>query len=413
MKRFTWRLLFCSFYLLLVISCTQTSPFYRFKTKQPVLDDPPYLQVLLVSYKEVQSVPITLRGRFEIRAYDVDRSRRFTAGDILEKGSMLNNVTVRATRDGLKIGGIIVKANDVVIIPTASTGPGSLIKVGTRPYRGRLRIKALSNKKLALMNIVDMETYLYGVVSSEMNSAFPPHALSAQAVAARTFALFRIKRAQKKRVNPNYDFDVTDDIFTQVYRGEERSGQKIYAVVDNSRGVILTYQGRIFESIFHDTCGGRTEPVHLVWSGPLVEPLKGRICGYCYDSRFNHWQVTIPARDIITKLKLPETKSIENIRIVDSAPGGHARTIGIKLSDSPEEIKMNAQKFRIALDPNKLYSTRFEIKKRGQSFEFTGRGWGHGVGLCQEGARGMAEKGFNTLEILEYYYLDTRAVKIY
>ncbi|MEK7448725.1 MAG: SpoIID/LytB domain-containing protein, partial [Planctomycetota bacterium] len=245
--------------------------------------------------------------------------------------------------------------------------------------------------------------------SSEMNSAFPPAALSAQAVAARSFALSRIKRSSSRLGGA----DVTDDIFTQVYRGEERTTQKIYETVDHTRGVILIYNGRLFDSIFHDTCGGQTEPVNLIWDGPFMEPLKGRICGYCYGSKFNHWSVTIDEQEIIKKLSLENASSIDDIRVIESAPGGHARTLGIKIPGKFEEMIISAQPFRIALGPNKLFSTYFKIKKIGNTFEFSGRGWGHGVGLCQEGTRGMTEKGFNTLQVLEYYYPGAKVVKIY
>ncbi|MBA7581083.1 hypothetical protein ES708_22983 [subsurface metagenome] len=398
--------------LFITVSCTQTSPYYRYESRLKELKEPPALMVLLTKYRGVKEVSLDVNDPYQIFPYTPDRQAHFISSPALLASSS-QHVPVRVRYGQLLIGNRRINASDVVLVPNSKD---TLITLNSRSYRGYLRIKVIPDNKLLLGNIIGLEDYLYGVIGSEMDTRYPAMALSVQAVSSRTLALFRIKRRRIKLQQPDYtpqledEFDLTDDVFSQVYRGEERVNKKSLKVVQDTQGVILAYQGRIFESLFHDTCGGHTEPAHLVWGGTGVAPLNGTKCGFCGHSRFSHWTATYSEEEIIKKLKL-KTRSIDQIESLKNGPGGHIMSIGL---ETPAKlIKMNAQRFRIALDPNRLRSTLFNVRKNGSSFEFTGQGWGHAVGMCQEGAHGLARQKATTLRILEYYFPRARVVKIY
>jgi stage II sporulation protein D len=385
--------------------CMAASPYYRYETPIAELEKPPYLQVSLTQYQNVESVKLTIDEEFHIYGYEPVRRKGFISDQPWAKGSGLRDVRVSTDLSGIAVGNIkSSQVYDAVIVPS-----GYLFKIGQRPYRGYLRIKATAYNKISLINIIDLESYLPGVVSSELDSSWPEPALASQAIASRTYALYHTRQNRLK--SDEIDYDLTDDIFSQVYRGEERTNQRIYEVVNKTRGVILTYQGKIFNALFHATCGGQTEPGHLIFGVPDIPPLQGHFCGFCQHAKYYHWQVVIPESEIITKLNLKDVSGIESISIVQRTPGGHALIISLTLLDGTE-ILWGAQKFRIALDPNRLRSTNFTVRKVNNSFEFTGHGWGHGVGMCQEGARGMALQGFNPLQILEYYYPQSEVVRL-
>jgi stage II sporulation protein D len=401
-------------YCLLFISCVSATPYYRYETKAVAVKGPPDIQVLLTAVEGEGKVSITTTACYKAYQYVFERRKHFL-GAVLDNGGEVSDSAAYSKNGNIYFDNHDLKSGDIVIKPDSGL---ITISVGKerRSYRGMIRIKAIGNDKILAGNILDLESYLYGVIGSEMDTRYPQFALGAQAIASRTFALFKIKETYY-RINmgnnkPEVDFDVTANIYSQVYRGEERADSKAIEAVDKTRGVYLEYKGRIIYSIFHDTCGGATEPGDMVFNLTLIPPLRGVTCGFCYHSKFSSWKASFSEREIIEKLKTDDVKRIEEIIAARTAPGGHIASVGLKVSDDYTKI-MDAQKFRIALDPNRLRSTKLKIVKDGDMFEFTGEGWGHAVGLCQEGANGMALKDFNTLQILEYYYPECRVVKIY
>lgn len=423
MKHFYLRYFYLLFTIYcLLISCTSVTPYYRYQANIRGIIEPPDIQVLLTNSRNSDEIEITLKGGYQVFAYSPNRARHFISGRMLAEGDGFNKVAIKASDGGVKIGEMNLNTADVVIKPIQSN---TLIKINSngviRSYRGVLRIKASSDNKLAASNVIDLESYLYSVVGSEMYSRYPTYALATQAVASRTFALFRIRQNHLSRssndgqqtTNNLSDFDLTDDVYSQVYKGEEQVDKKTIEAVDKTRGVVMEFNGRIFYSIFHDTCGGATEPGNLVFGLTSITPLNGRGCGYCYQSKYYKWCAVFTEEEIIQKLKLEGVSRIDAITSLQNGPGGHIISIGLKIPDRSADMIMDAQKFRIALDPNKLRSTKFDVTRKDKSFEFTGYGWGHAVGMCQEGANGMALKDFDTLQILEYYYPESRVVKIY
>lgn len=398
------------FYLLpfafcLLISCVAKSPYYRYQATVPGVDKPPCLQVLLTKYHQIANADVTFDNPFDIYAYNSNRRQEFISEQRLAQGHTIRHIKATTGLSGIILTNIkLSQTYDIVLVPT-----NSRFKVGGRAYQGCLRIKASSHDKISLINIIDIEKYLSGVVSCEMNYNWPASALASQTIASRTYALYRIKH-NKLRPQPN-DYDLTDDHFSQVYQGEARTHQNIHNVVKQTRGVVITYQGKIINSMFHSTCGGHTESGHVIFRLTDIQPLHGNVCGFCSHAKYFSWQTVIPESDIITKLKLKKVSSIKSLRITEQTLTGRALMLGIKLPDTTE-LLWDANKFRIALGPSRLRSTHFTVHKIGTAFEFTGHGWGHGVGMCQEGTRGMSRHNMNPLDILEFYYPQSKVTRI-
>ncbi|MBI4712122.1 MAG: SpoIID/LytB domain-containing protein, partial [Planctomycetes bacterium] len=415
--RLSVTLLLFTFVLLLSSCISHPSDFYRYQTILRQMKEPPYLQIYLTSYSNQEVIMLKVDGGYKVCGYTTERERQFTSATIQTNSRAGEFITVKVVGNEVVLGDAMVDGDDIVIVPDSPSNlmylrtiPVKGETVLTRPYRGRLRIK-IADDKINITNIIDLESYLPGVVSSEMDENWPAESLAAQAITARSFAFYRIK--QSKLRSAVLDYDLTDDIFSQVYRGEERTGPKTRQAVESTRGVIMLYDARIFNCLYHDTCAGHTEPGNLVFGLTAIAPLSGKPCGFCTHSKHTNWQLRLTQQEIISGLKLEDTKTIESIRVTKTAPGGHALEVALKIPNREEEILMNAQKFRIALGPNRLRSTMFRIEKIGNDFVFTGHGWGHAVGLCQEGARGMSNKGYTPLQILEYYYPEVKVVKIY
>lgn len=336
----------------ILCGCTATSPYYRYETHLSELAKPPYLQILLTQHHNVKDANLTIDGGFRIYGYEPVRRNGFIGNQVLFEGQSLSDALVTTDLSGIAVGYIkLTQAYDVVVVPVRS-----LFIVGQSPYRGCLRIKAATHNKISLINIIDLETYLPGVVSNEMGQGYSPESLACQAIASRTYALYRAK--DNNLSYHQQDYDLTDDVFSQVYRGEERTGQTIYDVVQQTRGVVLTYQGKIFNSVFHAVCGGHTESGYLIFGLPNIPPLSGHVCGFCAHAKYYRWQAMIPESEVISKLNLTDVSAIESINIAQRAPGGHALTIGIKLPDGVE-ILWQAQEVPHRLRPEPIKKYQF------------------------------------------------------
>jgi stage II sporulation protein D len=251
----------------------------------------------------------------------------------------------------------------------------------------------------------DLESYLPGVLEGELGASFPPAALRAQAVAARTYALHKTTVARS-----GASFDVADDQSDQVFRGTPATGRGVlFDAVAATRGMVLLHAGQPLPAYFHSTCGGHTSPVEAVFGGSAIPALSGVPCGYCAGARYYRWEVRIPLLDASRSLGLGD--AMTGLRIGQRDRGGRARTL-VLLSD--RETVRRASEVRMALGPARLRSTLIRgIKISGPDLRFMGGGWGHGVGLCQMGARGMAESGAAASDILRHYYPGAQLLRLY
>lgn len=277
-----------------------------------------------------------------------------------------------------------------------------------RRYRGSLALRRAEGGGLDLINVLPVEDYLYGVLGGETYPAWPAAALEAQAIVARSYTLWRM--AQRREGH----FDLYATVMDQHYPGMAKEDPRLRAAVDRTAGVVLLYQFRLFRCYYHSTCGGHTECVQDVFPDPPLLPLSAVPCGYCKDSKHYSWQRVMPRRELADALVKAGRGVGELVAVSVSArtSSGRAREIAIEGAGGRRTV-MPAADFRLAVGPAKLPSVFFDIRRIPDGFEFSGRGFGHGVGMCQWGARGMAEAGLGAAEILRRYYPGAQLIRLY
>lgn len=279
------------------------------------------------------------------------------------------------------------------------------VHLGKGVYYGRLEIGIEPDHpdKLYVLNRLPIETYLLGIVGSEMNPSWPIEALKAQAVAARSYAMQR--RMMMRAANRPYD--LADSVLSQVYKGAERIRPSVIRAVTETRGEVIAYRHGLVEALFHSTCGGRTVSARSAF-GNHVPYLKPKKCKWCRESHRHRWKVNVPVDELSGRLS--------RAKLIRGALSRLERDEGVEyvsVRDGRGSRRLDPRKVRKAVGFSKLYSARFSAKTRGRQVEIEGRGFGHGVGMCQWGARGMAAQGKTYEQILEYYYDGARVQKIY
>ena len=354
-----------------------------------------------------------------------------------------------------------------------------MIKVDNRAYRGKIALKIIDEFKLLTINYVELENYLYGVVPNEIPSSWGREALKAQALAARTYAVYNIA--------PRQLYDMEDNQNSQVYMGYDYEKSSTNRAVDETEGEMIYYDGELIQAFYHSTSGGSTENSENVWYEELPY-LRGVDDKFSDNSGSPHttWQTTYYKEDIIRLLNLADNdvdelyeiqikKVSENNRVVEcifltdageiSYKKENARILlGLKSSwfsivngnafyfiteyfpviDSQEaetppsrggildliteeetEETRNEIEFETGSMTGKYAITEDGIKKinreklsfislngtvtvdtNSEQYNFEGRGWGHGIGMSQYGAKQMAEEGYTYNEILQHYYTE-------
>jgi stage II sporulation protein D len=268
--------------------------------------------------------------------------------------------------------------------------PGGVFTLEGKRYRGDLRVELADGGDLILTERVNLEDYLRGVVPREMSDRWPMAALEAQAVAARTFAIHHVQSSTHRTW-----LSATD----MAYGGMSAETERTDEAVRNTSSIVLKYENEVLPAYFHSTCGGHTAPADRVFSHAPVRPLGGVRCRWCEDSPQFNWHAEIDRADLADALKQWGIKEVQSLAPLEQGPGGRVYSLLVN-----GRQKVDAAAFRLAAGPARLKSTMFHIVPSGDSILFVGHGWGHGVGLCQWGAHGMAREGYSCQEILNYYY---------
>jgi len=273
------------------------------------------------------------------------------------------------------------------------------LRVGTRKVAGRVRLLARKGELLAVA-VVPIEAYVAAVVSREGAPRFHPEALAALAVAARTYA---VGAAAKPR-DPAYD--VVGSVKDQVFDGMDGVAAVFREAADRTRGVVVRYRGELARTVYHSTCGGRTEDAGSAW-GKDVPYLRAQLCDDCADSPVYRWEYRMSeaeGRRVANALGVPAGKDLR-IAVTGRTPTGRASRVRISSGGVSRELQ--AAEFRKTAGYANVRSLKMEIIPVAGGWRFTGEGWGHGVGLCQFGANGMARRGAGFREILARYYPGT------
>lgn len=318
-----------------------------------------------------------------------------------EGRSLLTGERILAARVSVRGEGIVFGSQTFRRAPITLESEGEGIRIGKRLYRQSLVFWPGGDGKLDVINELAIEEYLKGVLPWEANPKWTPEALKAQAVAARTFALFQAIKHRDER------FHLTKDVASQVYGGKVSEKPETSRAVDATRGEILTYRGKIFSAYFHSTCGGATTRAEKVWPVKPHPSLEGVPCPFCRGSKHYRWVARFPVDILESKLKAHgvAAPAIQAIVAEDRDRAGRAHTFMIVHSGG--RTKVPAGEFRLWMDPFRFKSTLLDsIERDEEGFVFRGRGWGHGVGMCQYGMKQLAELGYDYKKILRYYYPD-------
>jgi len=332
----------------------------------------------------------------------------------------------------LVLDGTPLPGNEVILSPER---PHVFTFNGTS-YRGKLQLIVNSTRRgFDAINVVPLEPYLAGVVGEEMPDYWEPEALKAQAVAARTYCLYI-----RSRFGTTRNWDVSRTQANQVYGGVRAESSPVWTAVNTTCGKVLTVSGRqsqdrfgsdllargLFPAYYSSICGGHTTDSADIF-GDSFAPLTGVSCPYCKDvARLGSffWPMVQFDRDAVTRQLLeryPKLEALGEIREITITEKRDyvqfSRLARVKLVGATGKTDtLRAEDLRLAIDPTgrRIKSTACHVVSWGNGWAFlSGRGWGHGVGLCQCGAEGLARLGKNAEEILQYYYPGSQIVSLY
>ena len=291
-------------------------------------------------------------------------------------------------------------------------------------YRGSLEFRT-APEGLTAINTLSLEEYLIGVVPNEMYAQWPIEALKAQAVVARSYVL-----AQMGSYNQQ-GFDVLATQASQVYRGIDSENPVTTQAVCQTKGEILTYGGRPVDAVFHSSSGGFIENSEEVWKNSLAY-LRGKPDLYDTNEKHYNWLVSYTKEQLKQQLAGKKQwrqgdKYIEQVNFKEitdlvelerTSSGARVKRLAVcGIGPDDQELKVeiyNADAVRTLLGLKSAFFTLEKTFNAGQKLElvtFRGNGWGHGTGMSQYGALGMARQGFNYRDILLYYYTGVDLIK--
>lgn len=290
-----------------------------------------------------------------------------------------------------------------------------LIGVGNRYYRGAILVKPVtvgSTTVMRVINVVDLEDYLLSVVPSEVPSKWPAEVLKAQAIAARSYAIANLNKHKKE------GYDVKDTVDDQVYLGVQSENDDTNKAVADTESIVLKHNNAVISAFFHSTSGGATELAEHVWSKPV--PYLKSVTDYDDESPHFNWK-RVATLDKLTNLLMaaktankPGTQamtgdgyspseSLLGVFVVSRYPGDSKRVKNVILVGNSRVRMVTGSELRKLFN---LPSTQFSVFQGDEGYIFSGRGFGHGLGLSQWGAKALADKGYNAGQILTYYYKD-------
>ena len=300
-------------------------------------------------------------------------------------------VLLKPVRDQVSVDGIPCRR---LVFSAASA-----VYVNGKPYHGIMEISFL-DKGLLAVNDLPLEDYLVGLINCEISSAWPIEAIKAQAVIARTYA---VNRREARR---NALYHLESSVMDQVYNGCEIEDSRARRGVSETAGEVLTYNGGVIQAFYHSSCGGKTESAENVW-GTNIPYLKGVDCRYCQLSPSSAWDQKLPLKELEERLRAAGFKATPLVDIRAGIRNNRGRLKNVVAVTPRGELAIPGDQFRKAVGYGVIKSTNFTVRVANGDAFFSGLGNGHGVGLCQWGAKQRALEGFSYTEILSYYYPGT------
>lgn len=285
-----------------------------------------------------------------------------------------------------------------LIVPEDSQ---AVIELSGKPYRGMLLVHANARGALDIVNCVDLESYLKSVVSCEMPSAWPLEALKAQAIAARSYAVASMGKHEAD------GYDLKADIEDQVYKGASTETPASLSAVEQTQGQVLCYQGKVINAYFHSGGGGCTEIAENVWGRSV--PYLRSVADYDDDSPYFCWSRQM-STDQVEQLLAASGKNVGSLlALMPIERGISPRVRWLLASGTERSLFLTGEQIRKIFG---LPSACFNVVCGDNSYTFAGRGFGHGLGMSQWGAKKLAEAGMQASDILKYYFKDVTATQL-
>ena len=313
--------------------------------------------------------------------------------------SAATDISCTADGDGIVINNAGPARGPVRVIPEK----GQTVSVDGKINRGELTLIAAQGR-LQVICQVPLEDYLRGVLPREMAPSWPLEALKAQAVAARTYALYH------SLLRRTAAYDVLATTSSQVYDGAGKEHAAVNQAVDATRGQVLAGQDRLALTLFHANSGGQTESFADIWGGKIAY-----LCGGAdpFSTGYSGavWEKSLSADDIAAACSQfgIAAGDIKDITPLERSASG--RIEKLQITGERQTFFLSGNRFRLIVGPGKVKGTNFEVSRENGAFLFKGTGYGHGAGMSQWGAYGMAKKGFACGDILGQYYPGTRIVQ--
>lgn len=274
------------------------------------------------------------------------------------------------------------------------------IRLNGREYGGEFEL-VRTGQGLAVVNELPLEDYLVGVLRAEASDRWPMEALRAQAIVARSYA------AYQRMLNAAKPYHIIASTAHQQFAGRVPASSPSWSAVRETTGQVLRWEGDLFPAFYHTESGGWTEDPRTVFAARNMPALKAVRCEFSTGGPHYYWNLDVKLADLTETLRRNDLAvgSVTAIEISERTPSLRAAWVTVHGTRSSARIRGND--FRRMLGYDTFKSTLFAVALDGDSARFAGRGYGHGVGLCQYGAKGMAEQGYQAKQILEQYYPGT------
>jgi stage II sporulation protein D len=307
---------------------------------------------------------------------------------------------------------------------------GAAVVADGRRYRGEALVRAGPPGRVTVVNVLELEAYLRGVVPAEIGhrTRAELEAVKAQAVAARTYAVGRLGRAT--------DFDLYAGTRDQVYAGLAGEDSLGNLAVAQTRGQIVTYRGQPIMAYYHSTCGGRTASIQGAWPWRPPQPYLRSVSdekpgggAYCDIAPRYRWRTTwtlAQLRDALTNAlaalsggAVREVQDIEELRILSRTPSGRVGSLRLRVDGTSYLLRGDSVRYVLRTPAGALLNSALLLEMTTHApddslaLEVEGGGWGHGVGMCQWGAIGRARAGQRYDRILATYYQGTQLTRLY
>ena len=347
------------------------------------------LRVLLFQH-QFETV-VASAGGLVVRPY-------LTGGAPLLTPDVTTVIDVHPDADGLVLAGSIRTQSQILITPLSDVP----LTLDGQEYRGSILLIRDNDASLRIIDVVELEDYLYSVVGSEVAASTPASALQAQAVVARTYAVAHLGAHEE------LGFDLRAGDADQAYNGVDAESQPVVDAVDATRGVVMVYGNQLANAYYSACDGGYTSDGHaLADPEPYLQAVRDP---YCPFSPYMSWSADVAVAGVITALQtssdLPQGLSAADVTDVRAGPAdASGRLLTVEFVAGRRSYAVPATAFRVAASTRVVKSTRIHALSYSNGLvHVAGSGFGHGVGMCQLGAAGMAQSGLGVYAILNFYY---------